>query len=130
VNLAKDGLLMVDTTAAAFAGTMGRNSSSGFQGQYIINSGLKGALNFFAKSGPERTHDVGHLTFRNDAPEWRTLQSGGTLLIRVVSENTAQMQQIDYGLILKVKGGLVGPDNASLDLELELSTPIPKWTGL
>jgi type II secretory pathway component GspD/PulD (secretin) len=82
-------------------------------------------MQFFAGSGPGRFKSLGHMAFKNEAPEWKTFQSGGTLKIRVTGRDVADLKDIDYGLILKAKGGLSDGENAALDLDLELSTPIP-----
>lgn len=126
VNLAKQGLLVVDTTAAAFAGTVGGGNRSGYTGSYSINSGLQGALNFMAANGVSRFRTAGHLTFKsNDTPNWRTFQSGGTLKVKISGgeSGTAKLEDIDYGLLMKVKGGLADTKTADLDVELELSAP-------
>ncbi len=125
VNLAKAGLVVIDTTAAAFAGTIGADRSSGWTGSYTINSGLKGALQFFSGGGPGRTQNAGHMTFRNDAPDWKSYQSGGTLKVRTATQNVIGLNDIDYGLIMKVRGGLIDANTAELDLQLELSYPVP-----
>jgi hypothetical protein len=125
INLVKNGLILVDTTSAAFQGTLGDDAESGFAGSYTINSGLAGSLRFFGASGPGRRVTKGHMTFKNDAPDWQTYQSGGTLKVRVASQDAADLEDIEYGFIMKVKGGLISADTAALDLDLELSFPIP-----
>ncbi len=125
VNLAKAGLLALDSTSAAFQGNIRRDEASGLQGSYTINAGLQGALTFFAGSGPGRFQTAGHMTFKNDAPEWRTYHSGGTLKVRLASRDNVAMENIDYGLIMKVKGGLLDSQTASVDVNLELSYPVP-----
>lgn len=123
MNLVKNGLLLIDSTSAAFQGSL--NEGGSYAGTYTISSGLQGALKLFGASGPGRRVTKGHLTFKNDAPDWQSYQSGGTLKVRVASQNAADLEDIEYGFIMKVKGGLVNADLASLDLDLELSFPIP-----
>ena len=65
------------------------------------------------------------MTFKNDAPDWQEYQSGGTLKVRVAGENSGSLEDVEYGFIMKVKGGLVNAETAALDLDLELSFPIP-----
>lgn len=125
VNLARAGLLAIDTTSAAFQGTIGKNRASGFGGSYTIRSGLQGSLNFFGGSGPGRFIQEGHMSFRNDSPDWSRYQSGGTLKVRIATRDTVGLQDIDYGMILRARGGLTDPENVSLDLNLELSYPMP-----
>ena len=124
VNLAKAGLIVIDSTSAGFQGNLDSHSS-GWSGSYTINSGLQGALKFFAGSGPGRFQNAGHMTFKNDSPEWRTYQSGGTLKVRVATRDATSLEDVDYGLIMKVKGGLLDPKTAAVDVNLELSYPVP-----
>ncbi len=124
VNLAKAGLITLNSVSAGFQGDLGKGSS-GWGGTYAINSGLQGALKFFAGSGPGRIRTAGHMTFKNDAPDWRLYHSGGTLKVRVATENATSLEDVDYGLIMKVKGGLIDSKNTGLDVNLELSYPVP-----
>ncbi len=124
VNLAKAGLIVLDTTSAGFQGNLG-NRSSGMGGTYSINSGLQGALKFFAGSGPGRFQTAGHMTFKNDAPDWRTYHSGGTLKVRVATRDATSLEDINYGLIMRIKGGLLDAKTAAVDVDLELSYPVP-----
>lgn len=128
VNLARAGLMAIDTTSAAFQGTIGKTRASGFGGSYTISSGLQGALSFFRGTGPGRFIQEGHMSFRNDSPDWSTYQSGGTLKVRIATRDTVGLEDIDYGMILRTRGGLSDPDNVSLDLNLELSYPLPVGT--
>ncbi len=128
VNLVRAGVLAIDTTSAAFQGTIGRDRSSGFGGAYTISSGLQGALTFFRGTGPGRFVQEGHMSFRNDSPDWSQYQSGGTLKVRVAAGDTVGLEDIDYGMILRARGGLSDSDNVSLELNLELSYPMPVGT--
>ncbi len=123
VNLAKAGLLVIDTAAAGYQGTLG--GANGWGGSYSINSGLQGALKFFAGGGPGRFQTAGHMTFKNDAPEWRSYHSGGTLKVRVATRDATSLEDIDYGLIMKTKGGLLDSKTVAVDVNLELSYPVP-----
>ena len=125
VNLAKAGLIAIDSTAAAFKGTIGKDRHGAWGGSYTVNSGLKGALRFFAGSGPGRVNTAGHMVFRNDSPDWKSYHSGGTLKVKTATNDRVGLDDIDYGLIMKVKGGLADRNTASLDVELELSYPVP-----
>ena len=127
INLVKQGLLAVDATALAFKGNIGQNedTTSGFQGSYYVNAGLAGTLKFYAGSGPGRRQTTGHMTFKNDAPDWQSYHSGGTLKIRVTSQEEASLEDVEYGFIMKAKGGMINSEMVQLDLDLELSFPIP-----
>jgi Flp pilus assembly secretin CpaC len=91
---------------------------------YQVSSGLNATLQAISGSGPGRFKSVGHLTFKNDATDWKSFQDGGTITIPIMGANGGVgTQPIDYGLMLKVKGGLADADNVALDLEVELSAP-------
>jgi len=148
VNLFEAGLLTIDA-AGAFVGdvssavaresgsrtvdgvrsrrpsvrTSERTREYGRSRTYSVLSDLSGTLDFFTRESPDRVIHRGQLHFRNGAEEWRKLHSGGTLQLRLTSERETSIEEIDYGFILKVKGGLKDQDATQLDLEFELSTP-------
>jgi len=114
-NLLKNGVSFVTSIAAARGGAA----------SYAVNSGLNGTIQAIGGSGPGRFKSVGHLTFKNDATEWKSYQDGGTITLPIMGANGGVgTQPIDYGLILKAKGGLADSENAALELEVELSVPI------
>ena len=88
--------------------TRGRTRHKGYDnsGSYLVASELAGTLDFFIGVAPDRLIEKGHLTFRNDAADFKEFHSGGTLKVRIVSDNTADLEDIDYCLIMRVKGGL------------------------
>ena len=121
-NIAKNGLMFVDLAAQIFGKKGGSLHSSG---SYVVGSTLSGTINAIAGSGPGRFKSIGHLTFKNDAADWKSFQDGGTINLPILGQNGGVgIQPIDYGLILKAKGGLANADDAALDLEVELSVPV------
>jgi len=77
--------------------------------------------------GPGRFSSMGHLTFKNDATDWKMFQDGGTIELPITGGvgGNVGVQPIDYGLIIKAKGGLSDAQNASMDLQVEMSVPVP-----
>ena len=122
-NLFQQGLAVVQGTAAVVGNTV-RGSQSG--ASYMVGSSLQGTLQALGAGGSGRAISRGHLTFRNDSVEWKSYQDGGTLILPVSNGvvGGSTVQPVDYGLILRVKGGLVDSTNAALALKLELSVPI------
>ena len=53
------------------------------------------------------------------------LHEGGTLKVRVFggSGGTGTLNDVPYGFIMRVKGGLIGNDQVKLDVQIEISTP-------
>jgi hypothetical protein len=125
-NIAKAGLMFVKI-AADIGGKYVKNEGTTQSGtaSYVVGTDLNGTMQFFAGSGPGRFKSMGHMSFKNEAQDWKTFQSGGTLKVRVTGQNVADLKDIDYGLLLKAKGGLADANTAALDVDLELSTPIP-----
>jgi type II secretory pathway component GspD/PulD (secretin) len=84
---------------------------------------MSDTLRFYVKDDPSRQIYRGQLHFRNGAAEWRELHSGGTLKLRLVGKEVVKIEEINYGFMLKAKGGLKDAESAALDLEFELSFP-------
>lgn len=127
VNLAKNGLLAVDATQTALTGDL--NGAARVAGTYTVRSGLAGTLNVVSNVVPgSKTVAEGYLIFRNGETEYQQLHQGGTLKVRVTAGNgadaVAALEDIDYGLILKAKGGLLNDREVALDVVLELSYPL------
>lgn len=110
-----------------------RGESTRQDGGADFNVGTNGALSawlsVFGSNGVNRARRAGFLTFKsNDTPQFRKLHNGGTLYLSSGANpgGSSQLKDIDYGLILEVKGGLTGKDNVSIELKQELSYPGPK----
>ncbi len=89
---------------------------------------LTALLAFCGNNGITRARRAGFLTFKsNDTPQFRRLHNGGTLYISsdAVAGSTSQLKDVEYGLILEVKGGLTGADKVSIEINQELSYPGP-----
>lgn len=105
------------------------NFDTNFHGNnqaYALDASLNTVLNLSADTGVNRFRNAGHLTFMsNESPTFKRLHSGGTLKVRVYggSGGTGTLNDVPYGFIMGVKGGLTGAENVKLDLELEMSTP-------
>lgn len=122
VNLMEQGLVAV----GAVAGVVGSGRSSHGGAGYMVGTGLSGTLKAMAANGVKRFKSAGHLSFKsNETPDWQLFHSGGTLKVKIAGQlgGAAKLEDIDYGLTLKVKGGLIDNKTASMQLELELSSP-------
>lgn len=126
-NLLKRGLAVVSGTAQ-IAGDLihGKPQQSG---SYVAQGNMGDtirAISGGAGVGPARFSSMGHLTFKNDATDFKVFHDGGTIELPVSGGigGAVGLQPIDYGLILKAKGGLVDAENASLDVQVEMSIPV------
>ena len=93
---------------------------------YNLSADLSTLLNLMAESGCRRFHRAGHLSFMsNSSNEFKEFHEGGTLKVRVYggSGGTGTLNDVKYGFIMRVRGGLIGNDRVKLDLQIEISTP-------
>ena len=108
----------------------GFNFSTIFEGRtnqsYNLGADAGTILNLMAESGCKRFHRSGHLSFMsNENNEFKVLHEGGTLKVRVYggSGGTGTLNDVPYGFIMRVRGGLIGSDRVKLDIQIEVSTP-------
>lgn len=90
-------------------------------GSAIINGNMNSTLKFLAANGVSRTYHAGHVSFANNDPQGGTLHTGGTVYVKVNGVENGSLQNIEYGLKIKVNGGLVSPKRAKLTLDLKNS---------
>ena len=117
------------------------NSAHGVYRNSITDRGiaasgtLAATLGLLGGDDVNRIRRAGYLIFQsNDTPEFRKLHNGGTLYLSSVGQNASsqfvnELKEVDYGLIVEVKGGLTGADNLSIELRQELSYPAPQGQG-
>ena len=97
----------------------GTSSGNGLYSYF--NTDLKGALVFFGNNGISDFRDAGHVTLTNNSKNFATYENGGTLNVKIEGSDNADLKPIDFGLKLKIRGGLVRANEAKLELELEKS---------
>ena len=100
--------------------------SGGTNQSYNLGADAATILNLMAESGCKRFHRAGHLSFMsNESNEYKVLHEGGTLKVRVYggAGGTGTLNDVPYGFIMRVKGGLIGSDQVKLDVQIEISTP-------
>ena len=113
-------------------GQHGVNRSNGSYRGFGAGGSLVAALGLLGGDDVSRIRRAGYLVFKsNDTPEFRRLHNGGTLYLSSMGQNgsgqyVSELKDVDYGLIVEVKGGLTGADNVSIELKQELSYPSPE----
>ena len=75
-------------------------------------------VKFLASNGITRAYNAGHISFANHDEKGGELHTGGTVSIKVSGSDNGSLQDIDYGLTMKIKGGLISPNRVKLDLDL------------
>lgn len=102
------------------------NNSFGFRGNggsVNMKTDLETMLQLFCNNTDSYFRRLGYVTFQsNDTPVFRELHDGGTLKVKVSGIDNGSLQDIPYGFILKVKGGLTGVDSVTMEIEMELSS--------
>lgn len=87
-------------------------------GSALINGGLDATVRFLASNGISRTYHAGHVSFANNDPQGGTLHTGGTVYVKVNGVENGSLQNIQFGLKIKVTGGLVSKKRTKLTLDL------------
>lgn len=87
-------------------------------GTATISGSMPQTLSFLRNNGVTRTYNAGHVSFSNNDPKGGELHTGGTIYAKVNGIENGSLQNIEYGLKINVKGGLVSPTRAKLTLEL------------
>lgn len=87
-------------------------------GTAIISGSMPQTIAFLRNNGVTRTYNAGHVSFSNNDQAGGELHTGGTIYAKVNGIENGSLQNIEYGLKINVKGGLVSPTRAKLTLEL------------
>ena len=90
-------------------------------GSAVINGNIDSTVKFLAANGISRTYHAGHVSFANNDPQGGTLHTGGTVYVKVNGVENGSLQNIEFGLKIKVNGGLVSPSRTKLTLDLKNS---------
>lgn len=90
-------------------------------GSAVINGNMDSTVKFLAANGISRTYHAGHVSFANNDPQGGTLHTGGTVYVKVNGVENGSLQNIEFGLKIKVNGGLVSPTRTKLTLDLKNS---------
>lgn len=90
-------------------------------GSAVINGNMDATVRFLAANGISRTYHAGHVSFANNDPQGGTLHTGGTVYVKVSGIENGSLQNIEFGLKIKVTGGLVSPSRTKLTLDLKNS---------
>ena len=87
-----------------------------------LNLGLDGVIRLMAENGINRMSEKGYTMFENWDDKGARFKSGGSVFVRIVSRDVAEMKELPYGFEVKTKGGLESPDTVSLDMDISISS--------
>ncbi len=110
----KGGPTAVLNLGYLYDAVMGRAASN----TVTFGGNMNQTVSFLASNGISRTYNAGHISFANHDEKGGELHTGGTVSVKVSGSDNGSLQDMDYGLTIKVKGGLVSPNRVKLDLDL------------
>ena len=87
-----------------------------------LSLGLDGVIKLMAENGINRMSEKGYTMFENWDEKGASFKSGGSVYVRIVSRDVAEMREIPYGFEVKTKGGLVTPESVALDMDISVSS--------
>lgn len=97
-------------------------------GTATFGGDMNATVKFLAQNGVARMYNAGHVSFSNNDPAGGMLHTGGTVSVKVNGLENGSLQDIQYGLTIKVTGGMVSPSLVKLNLDLE-NTSVITSTG-
>ncbi len=84
----------------------------------LLDLSIGGTVDFFARNGITRFRTAGHVTFPSNTGGSNVFNEGGTAYIPVSGNDNGDLKEINYGLRLEVKGGMISPNEVTLDVKL------------
>ncbi len=109
---APEGLLGLNFIYDVIAGRKNEGASIVFGGN------MERTVRFLASNGISRAYNAGHVSFSNYDEKGGELFTGGKVSVKVSGVENGSLQDIDYGLTIKITGGLISQDKVRLDLDL------------
>lgn len=98
--------------------------NNNYASSVVLQGGLNGVIKFFASNGVTRFHNAGSVVFKNNDSKGGEQHVGGSKYIRIPGAESGGLQQVDYGLKLNVKGGLISKNKVDLTFNLSNSSNV------
>ena len=123
VALSKDnadsiGANSVPTISTAFSSFYDIVHGRGMDNIAQFGGNMNSTIRFLASNGVTRMYDAGTVVLRSGDPQGTTQHIGGTKYVKVSGSENGSLQNIEYGLKLTVKGGLISKDKVDLQFDL------------
>lgn len=108
-----------------------RDLVAGSTTKKVVTVGAKmdAVVEFLANNFNARVYHAGHVSFNNNDEKGGELHTGGSIKAKVSGIQSGDVKDIDYGLTLKVKGGLISADRVKFDLDLTDSSVLDASGG-
>ena len=118
-----DDFLGISATLGVLTDLVHGNGHSARTAQ--VGAGLNVFTRFLAQNGISRKSDTGYTLMESWSQDGAKFKSGGTRFVKVYGRDVAELKEIEYGFIIKAKGGMVSETAMDLDFDFELSTIVP-----
>jgi Flp pilus assembly secretin CpaC len=83
-----------------------------------FGSNINQTVSFLASNGISRAYNAGHVSFASHDEKGGSLHTGGKVRVKVSGVENGSLQDIDFGLQISIKGGLISANKVKLDLDL------------
>ena len=117
-NADKIGSNSVPTASAAFASFYDLISGRGTGNTAMIGGNMNATISFLASNGVTRMYDAGCVVLKSHDPQGGEQHVGGKKYVKVNGVENGSLQEIEYGLKLTVKGGLIAKNKVELQFDL------------
>ncbi|NCA80902.1 MAG: hypothetical protein EOM76_12125, partial [Sphingobacteriia bacterium] len=117
-NADKIGANSVPTASAAFSSFYDMIAGRGNGNTAMIGGNMNATVQFLASNGVTRMYDAGCVVLKSNDPEGATQRIGGKKYVKVNGVENGSLQEIEYGLKLTVKGGLVSKNKVELQFDV------------
>ncbi len=124
VGISRNELQRIGDAKASQLGTLNLGGlynlvSGRGSGTATFGGDMTATVSFLAQNGITRTYNAGHVSFANNDPKGGMLHTGGTVSVKVSGIESGSLQDIEYGLKIKVSGGTISASRVRLNLDLE-----------
>ncbi len=117
-NADKIGANSVPSASAAFSSFYDMIAGKGSSNTAMIGGNLNTTIQFLASNGVTRMHDAGCVVLKSNDPNGATQHIGGKKYVKVSGIENGSLQEIEYGLKITVKGGLIGKNKVDLQFDV------------
>ena len=128
-NADKIGSNSVPTASAAFASFYDMIAGRGTGNTAMIGGNMNATVSFLASNGVTRMHDAGCIVLKSNDPDGAVLRIGGKKYVKVNGVENGSLQEIEYGLKLNVKGGLIAKNKVELQFDLSNNGSVSAGEG-
>lgn len=108
----------VPTASAAFSSFYDMITGRGDGNTAMIGGNMNATVQFLASNGITRMHDAGCVVLKSNDPNGTTQHIGGKKYVKVSGVENGSLQEIEYGLKLMVKGGLIAKNKVDLQFDV------------